>query len=172
MAVDEAHRDVGAVTMHTFSSVSHPVPASSAEGSLEKSRAAEGAQVLVVDDDQAVRELAATILERAGFQVTTAQDGEAGWNLVQSRHFDLIVTDNEMPRLRGLDLILRLRSEGYTRPIILVSGALLPGDVTMCPAIGRGGFMSKPFTAIELVQAVRRWLNEPALNDRCERLAV
>jgi CheY-like chemotaxis protein len=172
MAVDEAHRDAGAVIMRTFSSVSHPVPVCSVESSTPVSRAEEGAHVLVVDDDQAVRELAATILERAGFQVTTAHDGEAGWSVVQSRPIDLIVTDNEMPRLRGLDLILRLRNEGFTRPIILVSGGLLPGDAAMCPAIGRGGFMSKPFTAIELVQAVRRWLNEPALNDQCERLAV
>ena len=158
--------------MSTFPTVSHPVLVSSLETSTSASRAAEGAQVLVVDDDQAVRDLAATILERAGFQVTTASDGEAGWNVVQTRPIDLIVTDNEMPRRRGLDLILRLRNEGYTRPIILVSGGLLPGDAAMSPAIGRGGFMSKPFTAIELVQAVRRWLAEPDLNEGFERLAV
>ena len=172
MAADEVDRDVGALIMSTFSAASPPVPVPSVEPSTYVSRATEGAQVLVVDDDQAVRELAATILERAGFHVTTANDGEAGWSVVQTRPIDLIVTDNEMPRLRGLDLILRLRSEGYTRPIILVSGGLLPGDAAMCPAIGSGGFMANPFTAIELVQAVRRWLTHPAVHQGFQRLAV
>lgn len=114
--------------------------------------------VLVVDDDQAVRELASAILVRAGFRVSTAADGEAGWKAILSESFDLVLTDNEMPKLRGVDLIVRLREAGFMLPVILVSGGVLDEEGALGAVIGCGAVMAKPFSGPELVQRIRQFV--------------
>ncbi|MFO1446535.1 MAG: response regulator [Opitutaceae bacterium] len=114
--------------------------------------------VLVVDDDLAVRELASAILVRAGFRVSTAADGEAGWKAILSESFDLVLTDNEMPKLRGVDLIVRLREAGFMLPVILVSGGVLDEEGALGAVIGCGAVMAKPFSGPELVQRIRQFV--------------
>ncbi|MBL9204798.1 MAG: response regulator [Opitutaceae bacterium] len=116
------------------------------------------AHILVVDDDQAVRDLASAILVRAGFRISTAADGEAGWQAILSESFDLVLTDNEMPRLRGVDLIVRLRKAGFMLPVILVSGGVLDEEGGLGAIIGCGTVMAKPFSGPELVQRIRQFV--------------
>lgn len=87
--------------------------------------AGQGRHVLFVDDDQLVRRAWSALLERQGWVVTRARDGEEGW--IQYEHnaqrFDLVLTDQSMPRLDGAGLARRIRSAGHTSiPIILISG--------------------------------------------------
>ena len=82
--------------------------------------------ILLVDDEIDLwwdRDLAA--LAAAGYHVDTAEDGEAGWKALQTNTYDLLITDNKMPKLRGCELIKRLRDDGMTLPIIFAS-SLLP----------------------------------------------
>lgn len=83
-----------------------------------------GKRVLFVDDDQLVRHAWSTLLERQGWQVTRARDGEEGWTLFQSGggRFDLVLTDQSMPRLDGVGLARRIRETEASPPIILISG--------------------------------------------------
>jgi len=115
-------------------------------------------QVLLIDDDEAVRSVSALLLQRAGMNVTTASDGEAGWDAAVRQTFDLIVTDNDMPKLRGLDLIQRLRAADFCAPIVLISGGLLPDDRTLIPLLGPGAILPKPFNGRQLVDVVERLL--------------
>lgn len=64
-------------------------------------------------------------LARSGYQVDTVEDGEAAWEALQIHDYDLLIADNKMPLLRGLDLIIKLRAQGMTLPIIFAS-SLLP----------------------------------------------
>ena len=88
-------------------------------------------RILLVDDEIDVwwsQNLAT--LATAGYTVDTAADGEAAWELLQARTYDLLITDNKMPKLWGIDLIKRIRAHGITIPIIIAS--------TMLPTIPPG----------------------------------
>lgn len=116
-------------------------------------------RILLVDDDAGVRDLYAQILILSGFQVDTAEDGEAGWVAIHSESFtpesyDLLITDNNMPRLTGVALIKMVRSSGMNLPIILASGNP-PADTE---ALRLSAVLPKPFTGEELVQTVKRAL--------------
>jgi two-component system sensor histidine kinase and response regulator WspE len=67
--------------------------------------------VLVVDDSLTVRELERKLLEKRGYDVTVAVDGMDGWNAVRSDAFDLVVTDVDMPRMDGIELVMLIKGD-------------------------------------------------------------
>jgi DNA-binding response OmpR family regulator len=81
-------------------------------------------RILLVDDDLYARELNAGALIRSGYKVDTAIDGADAWKALNDDSYDLLITDNKMPRVTGLDLIKKLRSEDMTLPVILASGTV------------------------------------------------
>lgn len=96
--------------------------------------------VLVVDDEPAIVELLALLFEDEGFDVVRAYDGEQGLRLAKSLHPDLIISDVSMPRLTGLDLVRRLRSNGTREvPVILMSAVVCDVAAERCV------FVPKPF---------------------------
>lgn len=84
----------------------------------------QGRHVLFVDDDQLVRHAWSALLERQGWQVTRARDGEEGWALFikPGQHYDLVLTDQSMPVLDGVGLARRIHATESPPPIILISG--------------------------------------------------
>jgi two-component system sensor histidine kinase and response regulator WspE len=80
-------------------------------------------RVLVVDDSLTVRELERKLLEQIGYEVETAVDGMDGWNAVRTGHFDLVVTDIDMPRLDGIELVALIKKDLNFRslPVMIVS---------------------------------------------------
>src|ERR1035441_9583493 len=75
-------------------------------------------RILVADDDEGVRGLIATALAGAGFNVNAASDGQEAWEALLHERYDLLVTDNEMPRLAGMELIARIPQAGNKQPVI------------------------------------------------------
>lgn len=80
-------------------------------------------RVLVIDDSLTVRELERKLLVSGGYDVEVAVDGMDGWNAIRAGHFDLVITDVDMPRLDGIELVRRLRKDPRTRalPVMIVS---------------------------------------------------
>ena len=80
-------------------------------------------RVLVVDDSLTVRELERKLLAGRGYDVTIAVDGMDGWNAVRSDRFDLVITDIDMPRLDGIELVTLIRRDPHLRetPVMIVS---------------------------------------------------
>ena len=80
-------------------------------------------RVLVIDDSITVRELEKQILEAHGYQVETAINGVDGWNAARTSHFDIIITDIDMPRMNGIELVEKLKSHQTlkTIPVMIVS---------------------------------------------------
>jgi CheY-like chemotaxis protein len=119
------------------------------------------ASILVVEDEEIVRNLVRVALERRGHVVTVAGDGLEALRLCQNQEFDLLLTDVVMPHLNGAELadrVAQLRPEqrilfmsGYTRGSIDERGLLQPGRA----------FLQKPFTVAELSQTVARLLLAP-----------
>jgi len=130
--------------------------------------------VLVVDDEPDKRQLLAFALEMEGYEVHTADDGEAGLAAVAAHQPDLIVTDVMMPGMDGYEMIRRLRSDPRTRfiPVIIQSAARVAGhDVRLGSEVGALGYLTDP-TDIELLRARARTLLEfKRYLDSCEEEA-
>jgi two-component system sensor histidine kinase and response regulator WspE len=96
-------------------------------GSLRRCEPAEQAvarkRVLVVDDSITVREVERQLLRSEGYEVTVAVDGQDGWNAVRREHFDLVVSDVDMPRMNGFDLLRSIRGDHALSalPVMIVS---------------------------------------------------
>ncbi|MBB1632335.1 hybrid sensor histidine kinase/response regulator [Cupriavidus sp. UME77] len=99
------------------------------EGKIDRiRRAAEAApvrrkRVLVVDDSLTVRELERKLLSNRGYEVTVAVDGMDAWNVLRAESFDLVITDIDMPRMDGIELVSRIKREGRLMhlPVMVVS---------------------------------------------------
>ncbi len=85
--------------------------------------AATGKRVLIVDDSITVREVERQLLEGHGYSVEVAVDGIDGWNAVRTGRYDLVVTDLDMPRMDGFELVRRIRADRrfVTLPVMVVS---------------------------------------------------
>jgi two-component system, chemotaxis family, sensor histidine kinase and response regulator WspE len=98
-------------------------------GQLDKVRRAQDVtarqrkHVLVVEDSLTVRELERKLLEKRGYTVTVAVDGMDGWNALRSTHFDLVVTDIDMPRMDGIELVTLIKRDALLKniPVMIVS---------------------------------------------------
>ena len=115
-------------------------------------------RILVLDDDKDIREIYVEILRQDGYQVDTAEDGQAGWEALQTRPYDLLITDHEMPRLTGLELVERVSSSGSSMPVIIASGSLSPGELARRASSRDAAWLPKPFSPGELLKAVGRVL--------------
>ncbi len=116
-------------------------------------------RILVVDDDPSVRQLVCLVLLRVGYQVDSAEDGEIGLEMLQAmRHtpnpYVLLITDNNMPKMSGVDLIQKARSEGLALPIILATGT----PPMNMESLQLAAILLKPFTVDHLVRMVENIL--------------
>lgn len=121
-------------------------------------------RVLVVDDSLTVRELERKLLLADGFDVSVAADGWAGWQAVRRASFDLVITDVDMPRLDGLQLVRMLKQDSILRriPVIMVSYMDRPQDRARALDAGADRFVAKAsFDDNALRQEVRQMLGEP-----------
>ena len=112
-------------------------------------------RILVADDDEAVRCLISTVLADAGFNVNAASDGLEAWEALLQERYDLLVTDNEMPRLAGMELIERIHHAGMRLPVILASGTFPVEKVGDDPQLQIAASLPKPFRIPELLDTVR-----------------
>ena len=109
--------------------------------------------ILIVEDEPVVRGLLAATLKRAGFRADTAQDGEEGWTALRVMPYAIVITDHQMPKLTGLQLIERMRDNSMDVPCILISGNMPPTE--SLTAIGHPlAILEKPFSPMELLESV------------------
>ena len=122
-----------------------------------RSRFTRSNRILLVDDDIDIRLLSAHLLFRSGYQVDTAGDGETGWEALQARNYNLLITDNKMPKVSGLELVKKLCSARMALPVILASGAM-PEELNRLPWLQLAATLWKPFTPDELLGPVTKVL--------------
>ncbi len=78
-------------------------------------------RILVIDDDAAVRKSFALTLDDAGWQVDTVESGEAGVDKASNTEYDLIFLDLKMPGINGVETLIRLRDNGHTMPVYMIT---------------------------------------------------
>ena len=116
-------------------------------------------KILVVEDDDVVRELMRLTLERQGYSVTTAENGVCGFELAVELRPDLIITDIWMPAADGIHLVRRVRdtAEVASTPILVTTG-YGTGSATYTLAQGADAFEPKPVDPASLLGTVARLL--------------
>jgi CheY-like chemotaxis protein len=120
-------------------------------------------RVLVVDDDDVIRQLITVNLELEGFEVATAVDGQDCLDKVKAVQPDVITLDIMMPRLDGWEAAGRLRADPETAGIkvVLLSARAQEADLERGSRIGVDAYLTKPFDPDELIEVVRRLAGLP-----------
>lgn len=114
--------------------------------------------VLVIDDEEEVRDMLSFCMAQLGFRVVVAGSGAEGIELVRRQSFDLVITDLKMPVMDGVATTRELRALRPNLPVLLMSGFVPADGVAACLACGAAAFVRKPFGLDELETVVRRTL--------------
>ncbi|MDO5674136.1 MAG: sigma-54 dependent transcriptional regulator [bacterium] len=118
------------------------------------------ASILVVDDELSMREFLSIFLEKQGYRVATAADGEKALKMAQEEHFDLAISDIRMPGLNGLELLARLKPMQPDLAFILITAFASPGDAVMAMKNGAFDYITKPFNLEEVKRIVETALSK------------
>ena len=113
------------------------------------------ARILVVEDDPSILLGVRMSLEREGYEVGTAADGEAGLHRAREGRWDLIVLDIMLPKLNGYELLCSLRSDHDRTPVLLLSARTAEVDKIMGLDLGADDYVTKPFAVGELMARIR-----------------
>jgi DNA-binding response OmpR family regulator len=121
--------------------------------------------VLVVDDDPSLLDMLAMSLEDEGFEVSTAPDGRAGMERIESGEPDLVVCDINMPELDGFTICKDLREDGNEIPFIMLTSRDNDVDEAFGLELGADDYVAKPFNTRILVARIQSLLRRERLRD-------
>jgi len=119
--------------------------------------------ILIIEDDGALRKVMAKVLRMSGHQVSEAEDGRVGLRLFREDAFDLVVSDLLMPEKEGIETIMELRENNPDLPILAVSGGFATdreGPLHDAEILGASASLAKPFTVQEFSDAVEALLRQ------------
>jgi DNA-binding response OmpR family regulator len=121
--------------------------------------------ILVIDDDQCLRDTLCVMLEREGFEAVLADDGDSGFERAITLKPHLILLDLRMRRWSGAEFCKQLRAYGMTTPLIVLSAAAREIDKVQLLEIGADDYMVKPFGVRELLARIRAVLRRTSPED-------
>ena len=114
--------------------------------------------ILVVDDDRNTRRLLRAVLESDGYTVTTAENGEKAFEVLDREHIDLIVLDIMMPVMDGYQFTKTLRKAESDLPVLIVTAKQLPDDRYMAFQAGTDDYITKPIDKKEMLLRIKALL--------------
>jgi DNA-binding response OmpR family regulator len=127
-------------------------------------------RILVVEDEPDIRQLDTEVLRGSGFQVDTAENGLVALHSLDIGHYDLLIIEDEMSMVTGLELVKKLRSEDLMVPVILVLGTMPAKESNPNPWPQIQAILLKPYTVAELFRTVSEVLRA-AGSGACFRFA-
>lgn len=110
--------------------------------------------LLIIEDDIEINELLKSFLEGEGYCVTSAFDGKSALEFYQNNHFDLILLDLMIPKISGLSVMKRIRSNSIV-PIIIISARDSDSDKTIGLGLGADDYITKPFSMTEVLARIK-----------------
>jgi len=119
-------------------------------------------EILVVEDDEAIRNLIVSQLQDAGFDVSTACDGVEGLASIRNRRPDAVLLDINMPNMDGFAVLEKLKSDPATSelPVLMLSAQSSPEDIHRAVHMGADDYIGKPFETRQLLRRVNRILSK------------
>lgn len=121
--------------------------------------------ILLIEDMKSVQTSIATILTNAGHSVTTADNGQLGIQIFETKEFDLVITDIMMPELDGSEVLLELVKKPKRPPLIAISaggGSINATEVLKFAGKFADAVLEKPFSRNSLLDVVERLISNPA----------
>ena len=112
-------------------------------------------KVLVIDDEPGVRDLISEALSLSEITAVSAADGLEALSFLRRERFDLLILDINMPKLDGLALLEKLRTEGMSVPVLMLSARADKADINQGLRTGADDYLTKPFSIEELVLRVK-----------------
>jgi putative two-component system response regulator len=133
-----------------------------------------GARLIVVDDEEPIRRMLARLLERHGYFCEVAPDGEQARIALNEHHFDLLLTDMDMPGMSGLDLIMQVSKEHPDTATVMVTGMDDTSLAHTALEMGAYGYVIKPFEPNEILISVANALRrrELEMENRSHRIRL
>jgi DNA-binding response OmpR family regulator len=118
-------------------------------------------KILAVDDEPSIRRLVEVNLQRAGYAITTAPDGQAALSQIARERPDMVLLDVMMPRMDGFELLRRLKADPATAgiPVLMLTARAQDADVFRGLQSGADFYLTKPFNPQELLIWVQRVFN-------------
>lgn len=123
-----------------------------------------GLKLLLAEDTRDLNRALVTILEHEGYEVTATFDGVEALQSIEDEPFDGIVLDIMMPKLNGLQVLERIRTEGITTPVLLLTAKAEIDDRVTGLDAGADDYLTKPFAMKELLARVRSMTRRAAIN--------
>jgi len=120
-------------------------------------------KILIVDDEEVIRKILRILLDKLGYEVKEAADGEQAIQELGKDDFDLLICDILMPKKDGWEVIKEAKSNSKTKnmPVILLTAKNEDSDVFKGYDLGANYYMTKPFTKAQLIYGLRLMFNEP-----------
>lgn len=118
--------------------------------------------ILVADDEPGIRRLNSDLLKEKGYAVDTVANGVLAWKALERNCYDLLITDNLMPKMSGIELLEKLYAIRKPVPVIMVTGTMPSEEVQCQPWFQIATTLLKPYTLQELLKAVRNSLRLPS----------
>ena len=138
---------------------------------MEEDRVEEAKKtILIVDDEEPIINLLEYNLEKEGYNIIEANDGEAGIKMAFEKKPDLILLDLMLPKVDGLTVCKRIRSSSLNMPIIMISAKSEEIDKILGLELGADDYITKPFSVRELVARVKANLRKAELNKLIKNL--
>jgi DNA-binding response OmpR family regulator len=116
--------------------------------------------ILVVEDDTLLLRLNTMLLARSGYEVDAAADGAAAWQALSACSYDLLITDNNMPKVSGVELLKKLRAARMALPVIMATGTSPKQEFTRYPWLQPAATLLKPYTSEEMLRTVKEVLRQ------------
>ena len=129
-------------------------------------------RILLVDDEVELTEPLGRVLQREGYVVKVAHDGEAGYELATNGEFDLLILDWMMPGLSGLEICRRLRDHNFTTPVLFLTAKDTLDDRVEGLDAGADDYLVKPFELRELLARVRALLRRPPIREESQAITL
>lgn len=111
-------------------------------------------RILVVDDEDILRMLITDTLEFEGYLIEEAENGQEGFEMIESNAYDLIILDYMMPEMTGMEVLEKIKPLNLSVPIIMLTAKAQQSDRDLAHENGAKYFMPKPFSPSELVDLV------------------
>jgi two-component system response regulator PilR (NtrC family) len=127
-------------------------------------------KILVVDDENSLREMLSILLQRQGYQVEQATDGVAALTMAQENSYDLIISDIQMPKMNGIELLRQLRSQDNNVTMMMVTAFSSTEEAVEAMKLGAYDYITKPFKNDEIRLVIKNALEREQLQQENRQL--
>ncbi|MBM7713507.1 response regulator transcription factor [Siminovitchia sp. FSL H7-0308] len=125
--------------------------------------------ILLIEDDESIREMVTTYLTKEGFRMLHASDGEEAMKLFYTHSFDLILLDLMLPKMNGMDCLKEIREQSLV-PVLILSAKDSDVDKALGLGFGADDYIAKPFSMIELLARVKAALRRAGYSSKKENV--